>query len=51
VVGDVATAVRVDHDRLKGRGRNEEVLLERPYASGVGRRVLEEQDVVVTGLE
>ena len=51
VIGDVAATISVDHHRVQLRGRNEEVLFERAHAAGIGRRVLEQQHVVVARLQ
>ena len=51
VVRHVPTAVGVDHDGVEGLRRDQEVFVERPDPSGVGRRVFEDQDVVVARLE
>ena len=51
VIRDVTTAVGVDHDRVQRLRRHQEVFLLRADAARVGRRVFEDQDVVVTRLE
>ncbi len=51
VVGDVAAAVGLDDDGVERLGRDEEVLGHRAHAQGVGRRVLEDQQVVVARVD
>ena len=51
VVRDVPTAIGVDHDRVQRLRRHQEMFLLRADAARVGRRVFENQDVVVARLQ
>ena len=50
VIGDVAATIGVDDDGVQLLRWNEEVLFEGSNAAGVGRRMLEQQHVVVRRL-